>query len=142
MTTTFRSDIGDGIYGVLAAYAAANPARLAWAYRARPSGQVDLPAAWVDARPETVAHSVGVRTRTMTPSVLVVRSPGDNAEAAQAFDNLVDALLDAFTAVPQFAAGTIWDSLAITDEELAVGDYLFPAVRFAFGNISIAEGRS
>lgn len=142
MPTTFRSDIGDGIYAVLAAYATANPSRLVRAYRARPSGLVDFPCAWVDARPETVAHSAGVRTRTMTPTVVVVRAQGDNAETAQAFDTLVDGLLDAFTDVPQFASNTIWDAVTITDDEIEAGDYLLPAVRFAFGNISIAEGRS
>lgn len=142
MATTFRADISDGIYAVLAAYATAHPSRLLRAYRARPSSLgPDLPCAWVDNRPESIGHSQGVRTRTMTPSVLVVRAGGDNAEAAQAFDVLVDDLVDAFTAVPQFAANTIWDELTVADEEIAVGDYLLPAVRFSFGDISIMEGR-
>lgn len=142
VATTFRADIGDGIYTVLAAFAAANPSMLVRAYRARPSGLTDLPCAWVDGRPEDVTHSQGTRTRIMVPSVLVVRAQSDNVETAQAFDRLVDALLDAFTAVPQFATGTIWDRVAVADEEIVVGEYLLPAVRFTFGNVSIMEGRT
>jgi hypothetical protein len=142
MATTFRSDIATGIFSVLDVYRTANPSRLVRAYRARPSSVgPDLPCAWVDGRPETIAHDSTVRTRTMTPSVLVVRDGGDNAEDALAFDQLVDALVDAFTAQPQFAATTIWSRMAVSDEEVQVGDYLFPAVRLSWPDITIMERR-
>lgn len=140
--TTFRTDVVSGMLAVLTAYATANPTRLARAYRARPPSFPDLPAAYIDNRPETIGHSLGIRTRTMTPSVVLVRRITDNIETMTAFDATVDALVDAFTAVPQFAAVTIWDQLTVTDEDAPFGDYDFAAVRFTFGNISIMEGRT
>jgi hypothetical protein len=142
VVTTFRTDTSEGIYTVLAAYALAHPDQLVRAYRARPGNIAqDLPCAFVDAFPEAVSHDSGTRTRIAQPSVVVVRAYTDNAEVAAAFDALVDGLLDAFTAVPSFMPGTIWDKVTIDDFEEAAGDYLFPAVRFTFGNISIMEGR-
>src|SRR5574343_67283 len=143
MPTTFRTDIGDGILAVLDGVKAANPTLLRRTSRARPANiaAADLPAAFIDTRPETVTHSQGVRTRTMTTSVVVVRRPTDNLEDMAAFDALVDVLMDAFTAVPQFATGTIWSDLSTADEEYPIGDFLLPAVRFTFPNITIAEGR-
>src|SRR5574343_501652 len=64
------------------------------------------------------------------------------ADLPAAFIALVDVLMDAFTAVPQFATGTIWSALSTADEEYPIGDFLLPAVRFTFPNISIAEGRT
>lgn len=139
--TTFRADMATGIFSVLDGYRAAHPDRLVRAYRARPSGLVDLPCAWVDSRPESIVHDSGTRTRTMTPSVLVVRDASDNAEDALAMDQLVDGLVDAFTAVPQFAPGTVWSSMSVADEELDVGGLLLPAVRMMWPNVTIQEGR-
>lgn len=141
--TTFRTAIGDGILAVLDAYRAAHGDDLRRTSRARPLNiaSADLPAAFIDARPENVTHSAGIRTRSMSPSVVVVRRPTDNLEDMAALDRLVDGLMDAFTAVPQFAHTTIWSDVSVNDEEVAIGDYLYPAVRFTFANISIAEGR-
>jgi hypothetical protein len=142
MATTFRTDIAAGIETVLVAFRTANPTLLLGVHRARPESFPDLPAAYIDGRPESITHSQGVRTRTMQPSVVVVRRITNNAEAMAAFDTLVDLLVDAFTAVPQFATGTIWDQLAVADEDAPFGDYDFAAVRFTFGDVSIMEGRT
>lgn len=141
MATTFRNDIAAGIASTLTAFQTANPDLLRAVYRARPESMPDLPAAWIDGRSESVGHSEQVRTRTMTVSVVVVRRITNNAEAMAAFDVLVDRLVDAFSAVPQFATGTIWDQMSIADEDAPFGDYDFAAVRFTFTNISIMEGR-
>ena len=142
--TTFRTAIGDGILAVLDGYKAAHGELLRRTSRARPTNiaAADLPAAFIDARPETVSHSEGIRTRIMSPSVVVVRRPTDNLEDMAAFDSLVDGLMDAFTAVPQFAPVTIWSDMTVADEEYEIGDFLLPAVRFSFPNISIMEGRT
>lgn len=143
MATTFRADIGTGIYTVLASVAVAHPSLLARAFRAKPSSVgPDMPSAYVDSRPEGILHDSGTRTRTMTPSAVIVHAGGDNLEVALALDQLVDVLVDAFTAVPQLAPGTIWSRLSVSDEEVAVGDYLFPAVRLSWPDITIMEGRS
>jgi hypothetical protein len=143
MPTTFRADTSEGIYQVLAAYAAAHPDQLVRAYRARPANIAqDLPCAFPDSFPESVSHDSGLRTRIANPSVVIVHAYTENAETAAAFDVLVDGLMDAFTAVPQFMPNTIWDRCTIEDFEETVGDYLFPAVRFTFQNVSIMEGRT
>ena len=144
MTTTFRTRIGDGILAVLDAYKAAHGDDLRRTSRARPANiaATDLPAAFIDSRPETVKHDQGTRTRIMSPSVVVVRRPTDNLADMAAFDALVDGLMDAFTAVPQFAPDTIWSDMSVADEEVVVGDFYYPAVRFTFPNISIMEGRT
>lgn len=141
MATTFRTDIADGILAVLVAFRSANPSLLTGVHRARPSSFPDLPAAYIENRPESIGHSMGVRTRTMSPSVVVVRRITDNAETMAAFDTLVDLLVDAFTASPSFAAGTIWDEMTVSDEDAPFGDYDFAAVRFTFDDITIMEGR-
>lgn len=142
MATTFRTDIADGILAVLNTFIAAHPTLLLRAYRARPSSSPDDPYAYIENRPEDVTHDSGTRTRTMSPSVVVVRRITDNAETMARFDTLVDLLVDAFTAAPQFATGTIWSRFTVADEDAPFGDYDFAAVRFTFTNISIQEGRN
>ena len=142
MPTTFRNDIAAGIETVLNTFKTANPDLLRAVYRARPESFPDFPAAFVENRPESIGHSQGVRTRTMQPSVVVVRRITNNAEAMAAFDVLVDKLVDTFTANPQFAPGTIWDEMTVADEDYPFGDYDFAAVRFTFGDVSIMEGRA
>jgi hypothetical protein len=143
MATTFRSDIATGLVTILEAFKTANPTLLRSVYRARPEGFTgDYPIAFVEARPETIFHTSGVRDRTMTPSVAVVGDGGLNAEHMAAFDALVDALVDHFTLSPHISSNTVWDRMTVEDYAEEVGEQLRPAVRFTFGNISIQEGRS
>jgi hypothetical protein len=140
--TTFRADIAAGIEAVLNAFKTTHPDLLLAVYRARPESLPDLPAAFIDSRPETITHDSGTRTRTMAPSVVVVRRLTNNAEAMATFDTLVDLMVDAFTASPQFTSNTIWSAMTVADEEYDYGgEYLLAAVRFSFGNVSIMEGR-
>lgn len=142
LTTTFRTDVCDGLLACLNAVVAANPTLLKRAYRARPSNITpDLPAAFIADRSESGFHDSQLRNRTMSVSVVVVREYSDNMEDAAAFDALVDILLEAFTAVPQLAVGTMWDKYTWADEEYQIGDYLYPAVRFTFQNITDMKGR-
>lgn len=144
MTTTFRGDIADGLKTLLDSFKTANPTLLRSTFLAHPpSLNVDLPAGWVETRNESVAHVAGIRTRTMSPTVVVADRLTDNAETMARMDDLVDALLDHFTTTPHIVAGTIWDSLTISDEldQLPDGSWM-QQVRFAFGNVSIEEGRN
>lgn len=143
MTTTFRSDVAGGLHSILSAFAVANPTLLRRAFRARPSSwTTDTPFGWVETRNETVRHDSGLRMRTMTPSVVVVDRLTDNIETMDRMDDLVDALLDYFTANPHITANTAWDQLTITDEteQLPDGTWI-SAVRFTFGDVIIREGR-
>ena len=143
MTTTFRADIADGLRDLLDSFKSANPALLRSSFLAHPpSLNVDLPAGWVETRNEAVSHASGIRTRTMSPTVVVADRLTDNAETMGRMDALVDALLDHFTDNPHIVAGTIWDALTITDEldQLPDGAWM-QQVRFTFTNVEIEEGR-
>jgi hypothetical protein len=143
MATTFREDIVTGIMAVLNAYVAANPGRLARAYRMKPLNVVagDLPAVYIEGRPESITHSEGVRTRTMSPSFVLVDRVADPGETTDRLDPLVDDLVDAFTAVPQLVTGTIWEDMTVTDIPVVIGEAELAGVRFVIGDVSISEGR-
>jgi hypothetical protein len=141
MATTFRVDLVAGVTTMMNAYIATNPTLLIRHYRSRPTQFADLPASYLDLRPETVSHSQGLRDRVASPSVVVVTRLTDNGETTDIHDVLVDSLLDWFTSYPHIVTGTVWDAMTVADE--AIGeDNQFVATRFAFGDISIAEGRT
>ncbi|MEK0431261.1 MAG: hypothetical protein RL139_1065 [Gemmatimonadota bacterium] len=143
MTTTFRADVAAGLVTILEAFQTANPTSLRSVHRARPEGFTgDYPIAFVEGRAESITHTSGVRTRTMTPSVSVVGEYRLNGEHMDEFDALVDALVDHFTASPHVVTGTIWDQMSVEDYDEQIGEQLRPAVRFTFGNLSIQEGRT
>jgi hypothetical protein len=141
--TTFREDVVDGIMAVLNTYIAANPTLLVRAYRSKPLnvGAGDLPAAYIDFRNEDINHSEGTRTRTMSPSFVVVDRVADNIETGDRLDPLVDDLVDAFTAQPQLVTGTIWDRMTVADIPVVIGEYEFAGVRFTIPDVTISEGR-
>jgi hypothetical protein len=141
--STFRNDIAAGLLTILQGFAVANPTLVHSTFRSRPpSLDVDLPTAFVETRPETVAHANGIRTRTMNPSVTFVDRLTDNNETMTRMDVLVDAAMDYFTANPHITPSTVWDALTTTDLSLNDGGSMFLAVTFTFGNISIIEGRT
>lgn len=143
MATTFRADVAAGLVTILEAFKTANPTMLRSVHRARPEGFIgDYPIAFVAGRSESVSHSQGLRTRTMTPSVSVVGEYRLNGEHMDEFDVLVDALEDHFTTYPHIVTGTIWDQMSVDDYDETIGEQLRPAVRFTFGNLSIQEGRT
>jgi len=146
MTTpsTFRNDIAAGLLTILQGFAAANPTLVRSTWRTQPpSFNVDLPAAFVGVRPETAMHANGIRTRTMSPSVIFIDRLTDNNETMTRMDVLVDAAMDYFTANPHITPNTVWDTFTTTDgmfEDLS--GMKTQGVTFTFGNISIIEGRT
>ena len=143
MATTFRADVAGGLVTILTAFKTANPTLLGSVHRARPEGYTgDYPIAFVETRNEAIVHDAQTRTRLMTPSVAIVGEYRLNAEHMDAFDDLVDALLDHFTTYPHITPNTVWDRMTVEDYTEEIGDALRPAVRFTFGNVSIQEGRS
>lgn len=143
MTTTFRVDARAGLYALLTGFQAANGTMLRSAHRVRPEGFTgDYPIGFVDLLPESIGHTQGVRTRTMTPSVVIVGEYRLNGEHVDDFDVVVDTFLDYCTAIPHIVTGTIWDRMTVEDYDETIGEQLRPAVRFTFGNLSIQEGRT
>ena len=94
-----------------------------------------------DFRNEDINHSEGTRTRTMSPSFVVVDRVADNIETGDRLDPLVDDLVDAFTAQPQLVTGTIWDRMTVADIPVVIGEYEFAGVRFTIPDVTISEGR-
>lgn len=144
MSTTFRADLVAGIGSCLDVFIAANPTLLRRRFRIRPpSFTTDLPCAYIDLRPEAVSFNSGTRTRTFSPSVVVVDALTDNGETYDRLDILTDALVEHFTGYPQFVTGTIWDRMTVTDEAEENGDgTVLAAVRFTFTNVSLMDGRT
>jgi hypothetical protein len=148
MPTTFRQDITARLVVAIDAFISANPTLLRRSEAARPPSVMgDLPLAFVDGRQEQLSFSSGIRERVMTPSVVVVSPMADNVETVQRHDVLVDKLVDHFTTYSQIAPDTIWDRMAIDDEDYPVASddgtvRHFFATRFTFNNVSIMEGRN
>jgi hypothetical protein len=137
----FLVDLVAGVTSMMNAYIAANPTLLIRHHRSRPAQFQDLPASFLDLRPETITHSQGVRVRTTTPSIVVVTRLTDNGETTDIHDTVRDSLVDWFTANPHIIAGSVWDEMTVADE--AEGeDNQFVATRFSFGDISYTEGRT
>ena len=135
-TSSFRA----GIKAVLDTYKAAHPTLLASTASSRLGAVTELPCAFVDIQNETVTFDSGTRTRTFTPSAVVVFQ--FNSETQADMDTVRDGLIEAFTLVPQFITGTIWDQMAVTEGIETSGSTDFPSLTFSFGNVTIQEGRN
>jgi hypothetical protein len=136
----FRQDIVAGVTTMMDAFISANPTLLVRHFRSRPESEKDLPATYLDIRPETVAHSAGVRVRTMSPAIVLVTRLTESGQTSDEHDALVDALVDHFTLYPHIAAGTVWDAMTVSDES-AGADNQFAATRFVFNDVSDGVGR-
>lgn len=142
MATTFRADVVSGMTTMMLAFIAAHPTLIRRHFRMLPASVVtDLPCSFLDLRPEQINHVDGLRYRVMSPAVVVVFDPEENGETIDQMDTTTDLLVDHFTTYPHIVAGTIWDSMTVSDESLA-NNPGYVALRFTFANISIREGRT
>jgi len=142
--TTFRSDVRDGIYGLLTGFQTANPTLLHHVYRRRPGSFPDKYTGFVGSMPETVAHTGGsLSQRTMTPSVvLVMRLTEPANEQADAMDDLIDAFITYANARPHAVSNqTVCVPTAVEDVELESEGTFYPAAVVTFGTIAL-EGRT
>jgi hypothetical protein len=123
MVTTFRHDVAANIKtNVLDVYQAANPTLLRAVYRARPSQIGETPCAWIGDRSEQLTHDSGTRGRTMLVQVVLCDTITDNGETLDRIDPLVDALLDALTALPHgVTSGTVLDPVGVDDADIPFG---------------------
>lgn len=140
MPTTFRVDLVSGVTAMMNAFITANPTKLVRHHRVLPAAFQDLPASYLDLRPEAITHSEGVRDRRMTPSIVYVTRLTDNGETDDIHDATVDLLVDWFTSYPHIVPGTSWTDMTVEDQA-AGPDNQFMATRFTFGIISKREGR-
>ncbi len=147
--TTFRSDVVSAIIGILNAQKTATPTQLRAVYAARPGGFSEVPAAYIGERSETITHGGQIRTRTMTGlTVVLVDAFVDAAEAGDRMDDLVDLLVERFTAAYAAVAGgsSILQLNAVADTEVTVagdaGAAIYRGCVLSFGDTFISEGRT
>lgn len=146
LATSFRQMAMAGLYATLVAFRSANPWALKGLATARPAnlGNLDLPGAYIDGADETITHNGGTRTRTMSGlGVMVVLPQPDNAEAENAMDAIIDALMDAFTAAYHAVDGSsILVQTAVTEVPLDEDGGHYLGNRITFGQTSKTEGRN
>jgi hypothetical protein len=118
MATTFRSDVAGAIQTLLTTYQTANPTLLRQVHRSRPSQVTETPSSWIGEITETLQHTSGVRFRRFSIPVIVVDMLADNSETLNRLDDLVDALVDVFTANPQVIANTLIEPVAVSEVEI------------------------
>lgn len=107
MPSTFRAQLRAGCKTVLDAVKAANSTKLVHTYDHRP-GSFRTPCGFVDNNilEPSIAHTAGLRFRDLVAQVHVVNRVVSNDQAADEQDDLVDLLVDAFTAAPNAASTT------------------------------------
>lgn len=141
--TTVRQDLAAGLLAIIDSFIAANPTLLRRSYPVQPPGFVEFPSAYVGPRTENATHSAGTRTRTLSPSIVLVDRIGDNTETMGRMDILVDAFADHLTAHPHVVANTIWEDWTVVDEQIDIGDgSALLASTFTLSDLSAKEGRT
>jgi hypothetical protein len=139
-----RSDFVAGLVSVLNTYKTAHPTLLRGVYTARPEGSAfEKPCAYVGARDESVTHDSGLRTRTFDGlTVWVLDTFPVNQETSDRMDDLVDGLMDAFTAAPHAGGtNTVISVTRVQDTEVTMGDAIYRAAVFTFAQGVVQEGR-
>lgn len=142
MGTTFRRDVRAALLGVITEFHVENPGLLRAAYAARPEAISEVPAAWVGDIPETIQHDAGTRERALRPTIVVAGAIGENAEVIRAMDEVVDELIDRFTAAVRRVPTSIIQPVSVTDGEIAVGEGFYRTAEIGFDRTTIREGRS
>jgi hypothetical protein len=140
--STFRVDLVDALYDLLVAYQVANPTLLRKVYRSRPGAFMELPAAYVGPRAETITHTAGTRERQINPTVVVVDGFSDNVETGDRMDILMDDLVDVFTAGVRQIGNSIIEPTSVDPGELEASGAIYRAETIEFARTSIREGRS
>lgn len=142
--TTFRTDVRNGIYGLLTGYQTANPTLMTHIYRRRPGSFPDDRTAYVGSMPETIAHTGGsLSQRTMTPSVvLVMKLSEPSPEEADRMDALVDGFITYANGLPHAISNqTVCVPTGVEDVELEAEGTFYPAAIVTFSTIAL-EGRT
>lgn len=138
-----RETFKTNVQTVLTAFSTANPDLLRRVFRDRPESSPDWPFAFIDRVRSTSIHTQGTRQTTFDGlSFVVVFDPAVNAETGLLRDQCADALLDHLSGYPQMG-GTrgVWSTVIVEDEEQAFGEFLYPALRYTFPDLSEMVGR-
>lgn len=146
---TARVEVVTRLQTILTAFEAANPTLLRRHFKVRPPSLVtDLPCAYIDLRPYTVAYMNSTRDIVMSPSIVFVDRLTDNGETMERFDILVDTFTEFLDDYPYLAAGNaVWSNSTWVDESETLGrpeDGQAPAAaaRVTFNDVLYKSGRS
>jgi len=153
MATTWRSDVVAAIRTVLVAQQTADAASLRLIFNARPGSFPETPCAYIGNRDETIRYGGQLRTRTFTGlTVVLVDRLADATETADRLDDLVDALVERFTAAYAAVAGggSLLQLTSVSDTDIVLtGDQAAVTYRgciLGFGDPAnptfITEGRA
>jgi hypothetical protein len=123
MATTFRSDVVAAIRTVLLAQQTADPTSLRAVYNSRPGSFPETPCAYIGNRDETIRYGGQLRTRTFNGlTVVLVDRLVDASETGDRMDDLVDALIERFTAA--YAAvpggGSLLQLTSVSDADITL----------------------
>ena len=121
--TTFRSDVVAALRTVLLARKAASPTLLRAVYNARPGSFPETPCAYIAGRNERITYTAQTRARTMVGlEVVIVDTLSDASETEDRMDDLIDLLVDDFTAAKHGVAGGggLLQLTSITDADVTL----------------------
>lgn len=138
MATTFRSDVAGAVLTLLTTFQTSNPTLLRHIHRARPANVSETPSAWIGEIAENIVHTSGVRRRAFTIPVVIVDVLVDSSETGGRIDDLVDLLIDVFTASPHAVANTLIEPTGVSEVEI---EGPFRGVQINVSGL-IQEGRS
>ena len=142
--STARADAVAGIKAVLAAYKTAHPTLLRGVGTARPSGSAfEKPYAYIGDRVEVVKQDSGIRTRTLTPTIVLLDTYPSAEETLDRMDVLVDGISDALTAAPHMAGGnTVHEGgWTVRSGDETFGEAIYRSETFTLDAITFQEGR-
>jgi hypothetical protein len=123
MATTFRSDVVGAVRTVLLARQTTSPTLLRAVYNARPGSFPETPCAYIAGRSERITYSAQTRARTMTGlEVVIVDNLIDAAQVEDRMDDLIDLLVDDFTAAYNAVSGGggLLQLTSITDADVTL----------------------
>lgn len=121
MAQITRTQFRNALLAILDAEKAASPALLRKTLRYRPGSMgSEKPVAWVGNVVEGLTYDIGTRGRTMTAEVVIADTfRSDNVTDNDPIDNLLDALVERFTAAYNVIPNTVMQLGAIEDGEVA-----------------------
>jgi hypothetical protein len=151
MATTFRSEIVAAIRAVFIARMNASPTLLRAVYNARPGAFPETPCAYIGPRDERIRFAGQTRTREFNGlTAVVVDSLPDASEEADRMDDLIDLLVDDFTAAVRVGGGLL-QITSVSDADIVLNGAAGQQVTYrgavlGFGDPSnptfIQEGRA
>jgi hypothetical protein len=121
-TTTFRQDMRAGLYAWLGGFKTTQGSAVDTIHKRRPKS-LTPPCIYMGSlsEPQIVQGEGNIRTRYMTPQVVLVERLIDVDESAELMDPLVDAFIDYATANPHIGDFAVIEPVSAMDIELDYG---------------------